>query len=118
MNAAPDQTGAFFERRKGKRLRAGQDELVQNLLPGLRVAPGAPLSDTFPHPGRETWLELGFGGGEHLASQARSHPDVDILGCEPFLNGMAKLLAVIDHEHLTNVRLWDDDVTDLLPGLP
>ncbi|MBM6593878.1 tRNA (guanine(46)-N(7))-methyltransferase TrmB [Microvirga pudoricolor] len=118
MTAASEGTGAFFGRRKGKRLRAGQDDLVQNLLPALRVAPGAALSELFPAPGRETWLEIGFGGGEHLAAQARAHPDVNIIGCEPFLNGMAKMLALIDGEGLTNVRLWDDDVTHLLPALP
>jgi tRNA (guanine-N7-)-methyltransferase len=118
VSAASEQTGAFFGRRKGKKLRAGQDDLVRTLLPALRVVPGAPLSDIFPAPGRETWLEIGFGGGEHLAAGARAHPDVNVIGCEPFLNGMAKMLAVIDHEGLRNVRLWDDDVTHLLPDLP
>jgi tRNA (guanine-N7-)-methyltransferase len=120
MNAASERAGAFFGRRKGKRLRAGQDELVQNLLPSLRVTPGRSPAEMFPAAGgpRETWLEIGFGGGEHLAAQARSHPDVNFIGCEPFVNGMAKLLAVIDHEKLGNIRVWDEDVTDLLPTLP
>jgi tRNA (guanine-N7-)-methyltransferase len=106
-----DPAGAFFGRRKGKRLRAGQDDLVQTLLPRIRVTPGAT-------PERETWLEIGFGGGEHLLAQARAHPDVAMVGCEPFLNGMAKLLAAVDREALTNVRVFDDDVTRLLPAWP
>ncbi|RDI62197.1 tRNA (guanine(46)-N(7))-methyltransferase TrmB [Microvirga subterranea] len=118
MNAASERAGAFFGRRKGKRLRAGQDDLVQNLLPSLRVTPGRSPAEIFGTPDRETWLEIGFGGGEHLAAQARSHPDVNVIGCEPFVNGMAKLLAVVDHEKLGNVRVWDEDVTDLLPTLP
>jgi tRNA (guanine-N7-)-methyltransferase len=121
MNAASERAGAFFGRRKGKRLRAGQDELVQTLLPALRATPGRSPAEIFPTSGgepRETWLEIGFGGGEHLAAQARARPDVNIIGCEPFVNGMAKLLAVIDQEGIGNVRLWDEDVTDLLPGLP
>jgi tRNA (guanine-N7-)-methyltransferase len=117
MNAASERAGAFFGRRKGKRLRAGQDDLVQNLLPALRVAPGQSPAEMFAT-GGETWLEIGFGGGEHLAAQARSRPDVNFIGCEPFVNGMAKLLAVVDHEKLGNVRVWDEDVTDLLPTLP
>ncbi|MFC4175255.1 tRNA (guanine(46)-N(7))-methyltransferase TrmB [Microvirga sp. GCM10011540] len=119
MNAASERASAFFGRRKGKRLRAGQDELVQNLLPALRVVPGRPPAEMFggDEP-RETWLEIGFGGGEHLAAQARTHRHVNFIGCEPFLNGMAKLLAVVDHEKLGNVRVWDEDVTDLLPTLP
>jgi tRNA (guanine-N7-)-methyltransferase len=119
MSEASERAGAFFGRRKGKKLRAGQDDLVQNLLPAIRVVPGSDISSQFPNPqARETWLEIGFGGGEHLAAQARTHRDVNIIGCEPFVNGMAKLLAVVEQENLDNVRLWDDDVTDLLPSLP
>ena len=119
MSEASERAGAFFGRRKGKKLRAGQDELVQTLLPAIRVVPGRDIPGQFSSPqARETWLEIGFGGGEHLAAQARSHRDVNFIGCEPFVNGMAKLLAVIEHEHLDNVRVWDDDVTDLLPTLP
>ena len=119
MSEASERAGAFFGRRKGKKLRAGQDDLVQNLLPAIRVVPGSDVFSQFPNPqARETWLEIGFGGGEHLAAQARTHRDVNIIGCEPFVNGMAKLLAVVEQENLDNVRLWDDDVTDLLPTLP
>ncbi|WP_262029393.1 tRNA (guanine(46)-N(7))-methyltransferase TrmB [Microvirga sp. Mcv34] len=119
MNEASERAGAFFGRRKGKKLRAGQDDLVQNVLPAIRMVPGRAPSGQFPNPqARETWLEIGFGGGEHLAAQARAHRDINFIGCEPFVNGMAKLLAVIEQEHLDNVRLWDDDVTDLLPTLP
>jgi tRNA (guanine-N7-)-methyltransferase len=119
MNEASGQAGAFFGRRKGKRLRAGQDELVQNRLPAIRAVPGSAPSGQFPNQNaRETWLEIGFGGGEHLAAQARAHRDVNFIGCEPFVNGMAKLLAAIDQEKLDNIRVWDDDVTKLLPTLP
>jgi len=62
-------------------------------------------------------LEIGFGGGEHLASEARAHPDAGFIGCEPFINGMAKLLGVVDAENLTNIRLWDRDATELLARL-
>lgn len=121
MNAASERAGAFFGRRKGKRLRAGQDELVLTLLPSLRVTPGQSPAAMFASAGgesRRTWLEIGFGGGEHLAAQARANRDVNFIGCEPFVNGMAKLLAVVDQEGLGNIRVWDEDVTDLLPTLP
>jgi tRNA (guanine-N7-)-methyltransferase len=119
MSEASERSGAFFGRRKGKKLRAGQDELVQNLLPAIRVVPARDIPGQFPDPqAPETWLEIGFGGGEHLAAQARTHRDVNIIGCEPFVNGMAKLLAVVEQENLDNIRVWDDDITDLLPTLP
>src|SRR5215207_4040334 len=107
MGEASERAGAFFGRRKGKKLRAGQDELVQTLLPAIRVTPGVAPSSQFLNPqARETWLEIGFGGGEHLAAQARACRDVNFIGCEPFVNGMAKLLAAIDHEGLDNIRVW------------
>jgi len=119
MSEASERAGAFFGRRKGKKLRAGQDELVHTLLPAIRVVPGSDLPGQFANPAaRETWLEIGFGGGEHLAAQARTRRDVNFIGCEPFVNGMAKLLATIQQERLDNIRVWDDDVTKLLPALP
>jgi tRNA (guanine-N7-)-methyltransferase len=121
VSAAAERAGAFFGRRKGKKLRAAQGDLVEKLLPSLRVTPGLTPSALFPasnSEARQTWLEIGFGGGEHLAAQARSHPDVNFIGCEPFVNGMAKLLAVIEQEKLENIRIWDEDVTDLLRTLP
>jgi tRNA (guanine-N7-)-methyltransferase len=113
----PDSAGAFFGRRKGKALRAGQARLVETLLPRLRVDPGGDLA-AFRQRYPELWLEIGFGGGEHLAARARAHPEIGFIGCEPFLNGMAKLLAVVEQEGLQNIRVWDDDVTKLLPRLP
>lgn len=115
--------GAFFGRRKGKRLRAGQESLLETLLPELRVPfPGAPgnidLPALFPRPVEGTILEIGFGGGEHLAAEARAHPRTGFIGVEPFVNGVAKLLAVVDHDGLANIRLWDQDATELLPRLP
>lgn len=118
MSAAGDRSGAFFGRRKGKKLRSGQDRLIRTLLPRLRIDPSADPRQTFVQPSAELWLEIGFGGGEHLVAQARTHRDTGFIGCEPFVNGMAKLLAAIDQEHLDNTRLWDRDATELLPRLP
>jgi tRNA (guanine-N7-)-methyltransferase len=116
--ASPEtpESGAFYGRRKGKALRAGQERLVATVLPRLRVDPTDPLTGLETYDTRH--LEIGFGGGEHLAAQARANPDTGFIGCEPFVNGMAKLLAVVEAESLANVRVWDDDVTKLLPRLP
>lgn len=64
------------------------------------------------------WLEIGFGGGEHLAEQASRHPDVLMIGCEPFLNGVASALRHIDERGLKNVRLHADDARDVMAALP
>ncbi|MGF7159035.1 tRNA (guanine-N7-)-methyltransferase [Rhodoligotrophos appendicifer] len=93
---------------------------MAELLPRLRVSLDH-LDDPrslFPNPVREIWLEIGFGGGEHLAWQARQHPDVGFIGVEPFVNGVAKLLTVADAEGLQNIRVYDQDARELLSALP
>jgi tRNA (guanine-N7-)-methyltransferase len=114
-----ERAGALYGRRKGKRLRTGQQDLLDTLLPRLRLGDDAPvdLATLLPR-SRSITLEIGFGGGEHLAAEARAHPETGFIGCEPFVNGMAKLLAVITADALSNVRLWDRDATELLPLLP
>src|SRR5436190_18180394 len=90
---------AFFGRRKGHQLKRHQAELMQTLLPRLAVdlESTAPkdLATLFPAPVDSVRLEIGFGGGEHLAAQAAAHRTIGFIGCEPFLNGMAKMLALI-----------------------
>ncbi|NNM74400.1 tRNA (guanine(46)-N(7))-methyltransferase TrmB [Enterovirga aerilata] len=122
MTAGPEAPGSFFGRRKGKALRPGQADRIARLLPQLRVPVGLePGSldprELFPAQPAEIWLESGFGGGEHLAHQARCNPEVGFIGVEPFVNGVAKLLGVVAAEGLTNIRVWDEDATQLLPAL-
>ena len=114
---------AFYGRRKGKRLRAGQEQRLVELLPVLRLTlppPGAFIDPQalFPVPTDEVWLEIGFGGGEHLAAQATRNPRTGIIGAEPFVNGVVKLLRAVDDGALRNVRVWDEDATALLAALP
>ncbi len=113
----------FYGRRRGKRLRQRGQDLLDTLLPRLAVArPNEhdhldPRS-LFDTPLRAVWLEIGFGGGEHLAAQAAAHPDVGILGGEVFVNGVVSLLNHCDKGGLRNVRIFPDDVRHLLPALP
>jgi tRNA (guanine-N7-)-methyltransferase len=116
----PGHDRAFFGRRVGQRLRPGQQEHIDTLLPKLRL-PDGPITDPpalFPHPVREIKLEIGFGGAEHLVAAARANPDVGFIGCEPFVNGLAKALAAIHLHGLANIRLWDADAAPLLRRLP
>ncbi len=95
---------------------------MDSLLPRLRIDLGGPAPlyppSLFAHPAHEVWLEIGYGGGEHLAAQAAAHPDVGFIGCEFFANGIAKLLRRIDNEDLGNIRLHDRDARDLIAALP
>jgi tRNA (guanine-N7-)-methyltransferase len=95
---------------------------MTTLLPALRLdlsspAPGR-VEDLFPVPVREVWLEIGFGGGEHLAEQARRNPDIGFIGAEPFVNGVAKLISALDASPLHNIRVIGDDVRPLFGWLP
>ena len=112
--------GAFFGRRKGKRLRPHQAGLVEDLLPRLRIDRTGPVDprSLFSRPVEEVRLEIGFGGGEHLLAEAAAHRDVGHIGCEPFVNGMAKLLGAVHEAALDNVRLHDEDAVGLIARLP
>jgi tRNA (guanine-N7-)-methyltransferase len=109
-----------YGRRKGPKLRARQAGLLETLLPALTLAPVAGLEPAryFAVPLRETWLEIGFGAGEHLAWQAEAHPEAGLIGAEPYVAGMAKLLARIAEKNLPNIRLYPEDARDVLAALP
>lgn len=111
----------FHGRRLARPLTQRRKELIENLLPRLRIEiPEAGVLDPralFDPPRKQAWLEIGFGGGEHLAWQAERHPDVGFVGCEPFLNGLASLLTMIEEKRLANVRLHPDDARLLLGRL-
>ena len=109
----------FYGRRKGKTLRPGRARLMETLLPEIAVPGGEGILEPralFAAPVAEAWLEIGFGGGEHLAGQAENHPDVGIVGCEAFLNGVARLMALLDKGNATDrVRIHHGDVRPLMP---
>src|SRR5690242_11729081 len=114
--------GAFFGRRKGHKLRDHQAELVATLLPQLAIdiADAAPtsLGALFGGNVREVKLEIGFGGGEHLIAEAIASPHVGFIGCEPYVNGMAKILAQIERANIRNVKLFAGDALELLRWMP
>jgi tRNA (guanine-N7-)-methyltransferase len=109
----------LYGRSRGKALRAGQERLVAEILPSLEIEPGAlsgaPLFAAAPN---AYWLEIGFGAGEHLIAQAKANPDIGLIGCEPFLNGVAAALAGIEREGLANVRLRRGDAQALIDAAP
>lgn len=106
-----------YGRRRGKKLRPGRERLMADYLPQIAIKSGVPVRAQFPADIRELWMEIGFGGGEHLAAQAQAHPDVGIIGCEPFLNGVAKLLSQIENNPAQNVRVHADDARDMFPDV-
>jgi tRNA (guanine-N7-)-methyltransferase len=116
----------FYGRRHGKTLRPSQQvHLAEDLD---RLSPGPvgwqenpdrqPLDLAALFDGRAVWLEIGFGGGEHMVHQAAAHPEVGIIGAEPFINGVAMLLGQIRAAGVGNIRIHPGDVRDLFDVLP
>lgn len=117
---SPHRPLRSFGRIKSRVIKPAQAALIDTLLPSLqlhisedgKVEPGQDIQGR-----RDIWLEIGFGGGEHLAGQAAANPDVLLLGAEPFLNGAASALRHIDEQALKNVKLHIGDARDLIAGL-
>lgn len=115
---------AFYGRRKGKPLRKGQANVMETLLPKLALDLETPaperIEDLFEDPVRDVWMESGFGGGEHLIALAEANPDIGFIAAEPFLNGMAKALQVLDGrpDLCRRIRLHHADAVPLLDWLP
>jgi tRNA (guanine-N7-)-methyltransferase len=108
----------LYGRSKGHKLRAGQAALVEEMLPEVSVPAGPLDARTLFGADRPLELEIGFGGGEHLAAQAAARPDTGFIGCEPFLNGVVQALAHLREAGLTNVRLHMGDALDVVERLP
>ncbi len=119
----PATLNRLYGRSSGHRLRKGQAELVETLLPAISVPADDEITaerlfgDAKRH-GRPLHLEIGFGGGEHLAYRADLLPDHGFIGCEPFLNGVAQALGLIRDQRLGNVRIHMGDALDVLRRLP
>lgn len=121
-DAIAHSQGSFFGRRKGHRLRSHHADLIDHLLPHLAIdinqpAPADPKMLFSPQT-ENIRLEIGFGGGEHLVAEALAHPHTGFIGCEPYVNGMAKILAQIEANNIGNIRLFAGDAAELLAWLP
>ena len=123
--AAPERRN-FYGRIRGKTLRASQKDYLAEDLGPLTLAgvtrDDNPMRHLVPlepwRQGRPLWLEIGFGGGEHLVHMAEANPQVALIGAEPFVNGIAMLLGKIRKAQVTNLRLHPGDVRDLFEVLP
>ena len=117
-----EPTRAFFGRRKGHALRPRQAALFDTLLPKLALDLGNPagpdLRKMFASEVDSVRLEIGFGGAEHLISEAKAHPRIGFLGTDAFVNSIAKALVAINDTALSNIRLYFGDASELDDWLP
>ncbi|MFZ1104500.1 MAG: tRNA (guanosine(46)-N7)-methyltransferase TrmB [Hyphomicrobiaceae bacterium] len=111
-----------YGRRRARAPSGRQQALWREVLPRVAVPEDAAAlaspAALFAPPVREVWLEIGFGGGEHLVWQAKAHADMGLIGCEPFEDGVIKLIGAIEREGLANVRVCAEDARPLLRRLP
>lgn len=121
MTVTPQQPhGALrsYGRVKARPIKARQATLLETLAPKVDI-PDGPFDPRDLKPdAREVWLEIGFGGGEHMAGQAARDPDLLIIGVEPFLNGVASALRHVDEQVLANVRVHQGDAREVVARLP
>jgi len=121
MDTNEFRSRTFFGRRKGHRLRPHHAQLLETLLPRLALALDKPAPADprvlFGRPVDAVRLEIGFGGGENLIAEATANPRIGFIGCEPFVNGMAKILASIEAGGHDNIRLYAGDAVELLAWL-
>lgn len=107
-----------YGRLKTRAIKPRQAALMETLLPKLRPPAGSFDPRALAPQADEVWLEIGFGGGEHMAAQAQRRPDLLLIGAEPFQNGVASALRHIDEAGLENVRVHDGDARELMAQMP
>jgi tRNA (guanine-N7-)-methyltransferase len=110
-----------FGRRKGRKLSSQNLTVLATTLPKWTInvtEVGDDLRSFCGGYNDKLWVEIGFGYGEHLIALAKDNPEVAILGCEPYVNGVAKLLGSVVANELNNVRIWQNDVWLLVPNIP
>jgi tRNA (guanine-N7-)-methyltransferase len=115
----PTTLNRLYGRSSGHKLRQGQQELVETLLPQITIPEtGEITAEGLFGEDRPLHFEIGFGSGEHLADRADMLPDHGFIGAEPFLNGVATALGHVRDKHLANVRLWRGDALEVLRRVP
>ena len=110
----------FYGRRKGYSISESRLKLINELLPKLLIdleKPGLITPSLLFNKGADVWLEVGFGAGEHLVAQAERYPDIGFIGCEPYINGVARVLSAIRQKSLNNIVLHNDDARQVLEKL-
>ncbi len=113
----PMRKRTLYGRRQARPLKKRQQDLLENLLEKITFSLSK-AEDCQLFQKNRVWMEIGFGGGEHLSQQALQHPDITFIGCEPFLNGVGSLLTQIDDDHLENIWVHCDDACLLLSHIP
>src|SRR6185312_3455539 len=112
------QRRQLYGRRKGPKLSARQADLRRTLLPKVAFDPAKDARGQFPPHLKSFWLEVGFGAGEHLHQLAGAHPDIGMIGAEPYEMGVAKLLSKLAQEPRANIRIYEGDGRDIIAQLP
>ena len=122
MNSKEFKSFNFYGRRKGPKLRTERRKKLEKVLPLLRLnldlLANGNYKNVFKKQPKKLWLEIGFGMGENLLLQMRNNPEVCFIGCEPYINGAAKLISELSEKDYTRIKIYDDDARSLLNKIP
>ena len=126
--SSPTAKEKFYGRTRGRNVTGRDHDLLDHHLPKYNILQSGDdysdisqplcLKTLFDDASKPLWMEIGFGGGEHLVHQAKNNPDVNMIGCEPFVKGVAKILTQMDDEKIENIRLFPHDARPLLDRMP
>lgn len=110
----------FYGRRQGRAIKKNKKALLEGVLPQFQITldQGTVKCSSSLGGYKEAWLEIGFGTGDHLAHVAEKYPDILMIGCEPFINGVASFLGGIEGKNVTNARIFMDEAQSLLQTMP
>jgi tRNA (guanine-N7-)-methyltransferase len=110
-----------FSRRVGRKLRPGQKDLINDFLPTISLDLASKeffdVESLFDRSIKGYELEIGFGSGEHMVARAIDSPQLGIIGCEPYLNGVAKAVSLIKSNNLSNLKIYSDDANHILDNV-
>lgn len=111
-----------FGRRRGRKMSSVKQELLGSQLSNITIKLNqhevVKIDELFASASNPIWMEIGFGNGEFLAAQALANQDINFIGCEPYINGVANFLKLINKSELANIRIWSDDARILLDNMP
>jgi tRNA (guanine-N7-)-methyltransferase len=93
-----------------------QHNAIKTQFPKFGIIPGDKPIDARELFSRQTTtiLEIGFGMGDSLSQMAINNPDINYIGIEVHRPGVGSLLATIDENSISNIRVINHDAVEVL----
>ena len=105
-----------FGRIKSRKLTENKINVLDNVLP-LYQLKEEEINNIFDTK-NTIFFEIGFGYGEHTVHQAKLNPQVNIVACETYINGVLSIISKIEKEKINNIKIFNGDTRLLLEKIP